>query len=97
MRIIGKLVLLPFAAALAVAVAVLWFFRWIADAALYILCLLFLVAAVSLLIVQGDSGGCVRMLVTAFVISPFGLPLLADLAVDGLGGLCGSMWGYIIA
>lgn len=97
MRIIGKLVLLPFAAALAVAVAVLWFLRWLADAALYILCLLSLVAAVSLLIVDGDSGGCVRMLVAAFLISPFGLPMLADLAVEGLSGACGSLWSYILA
>lgn len=97
MRIIRKIVLLPFAAALALAVAVLGFLRWIADAALYILCLLFLIAAFSLLVVSGDPGGCIRMLVTAFLVSPFGLPLLADFALEGLSGACGSLWGYIRA
>ncbi len=97
MRIIGKIILLPFAAALALAVAVLGFLRWLANAALYIICLLFLVAAFSLLVVDGDHGGCIRMLVTAFLISPFGLPLLADFALDSLSGACGSLWGYIRA
>lgn len=95
MRIIGKIVLLPFAAVLALAVAVLGFLRWLANAALYILCLLFLIAAVSMLVVQGDHGGCIRMLGMAFLISPFGLPLLADFALEGLSDACGSLWGYI--
>ena len=33
----------------------------------------------------------------AFLISPFGLPLLADFALDSLSGACGSLWGYIKA
>ena len=97
MHIIGKIVLLPFAAAFSLAVAVLGFLRWLANAALYIICLLFLVAAFSLLVVDGDHGGCIRMLVMAFLISPFGLPLLADFALDSLSGACGSLWGYIRA
>ena len=95
MRIIGKIVLLPFAAVLALAVAVLGFLLWLANAALYIICLLFLVAAFSLLVVDGDHGGCIQMLVMAFLISPFGLPLLADFALESLSGACGSLWGYI--
>ena len=86
MRIIGKIVLLPFAAVLALAVAVLGFLRWLANAALYI---------ISLLVVDDDHGGCIQMLVMAFLISPFGLPLLADFALESLSGACGSLWGYI--
>lgn len=71
MRIIGKIVLLPFAAVLALAVAVLGFLRWLANAALYIICLLFLVAAFSLLVVDGDHGGCIQMLV--YGLSDFSL------------------------
>ena len=74
----------------------LWLWRCWGFSAGFI-CLLFLVAAFSLLVVDDDHGGCIRMLVMAFLISPFGLPLLADFALDSLSGACGSLWGYIRA
>lgn len=97
MRIIGKIVLLPFAAVLSLVVAVLCFLHWIAGTALNILCGLCVIAALYLLFIQGDKGEGVQLFVLGFCVSPFGLPLLADLALEGLGGLCGSMWGYICA
>ena len=39
--------------------------------------------------------GKIVLLPFAFLISPFGLPLLADFALDSLSGACGSLWGYI--
>lgn len=48
------------------------------------------------LFIQGDSWG-VQGLVIAFCISSFGLSLLAELLLNGLADLSGSMWGYIIA
>ena len=43
-----------------------------------------------------DSFFLLLSLVIAFCISPFGLPLLAELLLNGLADLSGSMWGYII-
>lgn len=96
MRILGKLLALPFALALTLATLILTFFQQIAGTVLNILCVLFTVAALFSLLIEGDAWG-VQGLIIAFCISPCGLPLLAELALEGLGGLCGSMWGYIIA
>ena len=97
MRIILKILALPVAAALSLAVAALSFLNGIAGTILNILCGLFVLCALFSLFVQGDTAWGIRGLVTAFCISPVGLPLLAKLLLDGLGGLCGSMWGYIMA
>ncbi len=96
MRIIGKLLVMPFALTLSLAMLVLAFFHQIAGVALDILCGIFVVCSLFALFIAGDSWG-VQGLVIAFCISPFGLPLLAGLLLDGLAGLTGSMWGYIIA
>ena len=77
--------------------AVLRFLRWFSNAALYINCRRFLVATFSLLVADGDQGGCIRMLVTDVILSLFGLPLLVDLALESLSGACGCPWGYIRA
>lgn len=97
MRIICKIILLPFAAVLSVIAAVLAFLHGIAGAVLNILCALFVICALFALVVQGDTVWGIRGLITAFCISPVGLPLLAELLLDGLSSLCGSMWGYIAA
>lgn len=96
MRIIGKLLALPFALALSLLTLVLAFFGQIAGVALNILCGLFVIGSLFTLFIEGDSWG-VQGLVIAFCISPFGLPLLAELLLNGLADLSGSMWGYIIA
>ncbi len=64
--------------------------------ALDILCGLFVIGSLFALFIQGDSWG-VQGLVIAFCISSFGLSLLAELLLNGLADLSGSMWGYIIA
>lgn len=95
MRIVGKLLALPFALALSLLTLVLAFFHQIAGVALNILCGLFVVGSLFTLFIEGDSWG-IQGLVIAFCISPFGLPLLAELLLNGLADLSGSMWGYII-
>lgn len=97
MRIILKILVFPFAAVLSLIVAALSFLNGIAGTLLNILCGLFVLCALFSLLVQGDTAWGIRGLVTAFCISPVGLPLLAELLLESLGGLCGSLWGYIIA
>ncbi len=97
MRFILKVFALPFAAVLSLLAAVLAFMNRIAGAFLNILCGLFVLCGLFSLIVQGNTAWGIRELVVAFCISPVGLPLLAELLLDGLSRLCGSMWGYIVA
>lgn len=97
MRIIGKIILFPFAAVLSLAVLFLSFLYGIAGTLLNILCGLCVVCALFSLFVQGDTYWGVRHLILAFCISPCGLPLLAELLLERMGGLCGSMWGFIRA
>ncbi len=97
MRIIGKLFVLPFALALSLVTLVLMFFHQIAGAALDILCGIFVICGLFVLFIDGSAAEGIRSLVIAFCISPFGLPFLAELLLDGLAGLSGSMWGYIMA
>lgn len=96
MRIIGKLLALPFAFALSLLTLVLAFFYQIAGAVLNILCGICVLCGLFALFIEGDSWG-VQGLVIAFCISPFGLPLLAELLLNGLANLSGSIWGFIMA
>lgn len=97
MRIICKILALPVALILSLAALVLAFLHGIAGTLLNILCGICVACALFSLFIQGNTSWGIWELVIAFSISPCGLPLLAELLLNGLAGLSGSMWGYIQA
>lgn len=95
MRILFKILAAPFVAALTLAVAVLTFLHGIAGIVLNILCNLFALCALFSLIVQGDTAWGIRGLITAFCLSPVGLPAVAEWLIVRLDDLNYSLRGFI--
>ncbi len=84
MRIILKLIALPVVVVLTLMHAALSFLNAIATQLCWLLCVLLLVCCAFSFIVESDSGAGVRELIAAFLLSPFGVPALAEWAIDKL-------------
>ena len=95
MRIVLKILAAPFVLALTLAVAVLAFITCLASWALNILCLLCGVCGVFELFIQGNTSGGITALVLAFIVSPFGLPALAEWMIVKLDDLNYSLKCFI--
>ena len=70
------------------------FLGWVSGRVLAILSLLFAVGGV-ILLCQGGAYSGAGLLAMAFLISPFGLPALAEALAEGLHSLNGSLMGFI--
>lgn len=95
MRILLKIVVVPFFLGLSLAVAMLTFLHRIAGAALNILCGLFVIAALFSLFVEGNTTWGIQGLIIAFCCSSVGLPALAGWLIDRLGGINYFLRNYI--
>lgn len=73
------------------------FLGWVSGRVLAILSLLFAVGGVILLCQGGaySGAGLLVMAFLIFLISPFGLPALAEALAEGLHSLNGSLMGFI--
>lgn len=78
MRIILKILAAPFVLVLTFTVAVLAFITCLASWALNILCMICAVCGLFEWFIQGNTSGGITSLVPAFIVSPFGLPALAE-------------------
>lgn len=96
MRIILKILAAPFVALLTLAVGALSFLRGLTGVALDILCGIVVLCALFDLIVQHNTGGAIRSFIIAFVISPAGLPAVADWLIDRLAGVNYSLRDFIM-
>ena len=96
MRIILKILAAPFVALLTLAVGALSFLRGLAGVALDILCGIVVLCALFDLIVQHNTGGAIRSFIIAFVISPAGLPAVADWLIARLAGVNYSLRDFIM-
>ena len=83
MRTILKIIAAPFVLALILAVAVLSFLSCIAGACCGLACAVFVLLAICGFF-AGLETGCIAMLVLAFLVSPFGVPAIAEWLVDKL-------------
>ena len=97
MRIICKLLALPVALVLSLAALILSFVHGIAGALLNVLCGICVLCGLFSLFIEGNTTLGISTLAIAFCISPCGLPLAAELLLNGLADLSGSVWGFIIA
>ncbi|MGM9606329.1 MAG: CD1845 family protein [Oscillospiraceae bacterium] len=95
MRIILKILATPFMLVLTLTVAVLSFLHSLAAWALGILALIFAVCGVFACTIGGDPAAGIQMLIIAFLVSPFGLPVLAEWLISKLDDLNYSLRCFI--
>lgn len=99
MKIIGKIIALPFILALTILVAVLNFLTSVSTGILSVIASLFALMGVITLFTAGGNDYLIRTaiagLVLAFVISPFGLPALAGWITDLLDSLNDTLKGFV--
>lgn len=94
MRILVKILLFPVVMVLTIFVAVCRFLCHFSTVLLSIAAFLLFLFALGTLSLLKDTKGGIEMLVAAYLISPFGIPLFASFlieAVDGLNGLIKSI------
>lgn len=94
MRLILKIIALPFMLVLGILYAFCKFFVIASGAVLGVLSGLVFLLAVGILFTSGLWGGLAWMLI-AFLISPYGLPMLAAWLVGKLGGLSYALRDFI--
>jgi|GEM_PF-2242150 len=89
-----KILALPFVPVLFLLSAATLFFGWLSGRVLAFVSLLLGVGGIVLLF-QGDTYGGIGILVMAFLISPFGIPLFAEAIGNVLSSLTGAVVGFI--
>ena len=94
MRIILKIIAAPVVLALMLVVAVLSFLSCIAGAVCWLACTVFVLLAACAFF-AGLHTGCIAMLVLAFLVSPYGIPAIADWLVDRLYSLNYALRDFI--
>lgn len=92
--IILKILAAPFVVALTLIVAIVSFLYCVAAALCHIGCVVLTLLAVVLFIGSQPLGGVV-FLVLAFLVSPFGIPAIADWLMDRLYSMKYSLQDFI--
>lgn len=100
MKIIGKIIVLPFILVLTIVVALLHFLTSISSAILAVIASLLAFLAIGSMITAGGNDYLIRNgimgLVLAFLISPFGLPAFATWVTDLLDSLNDTLKGFVM-
>ena len=94
MRILFKIVAVPFVVALTIIVPVLTFLFCYAATFLAVVSGIGVLISVVFFITKETLGGCV-FLTISFLISPLGIPAIAEWLIDRLDGLNCSLKNYI--
>ena len=92
--IILKILAAPFVVALTLLVTIVSFLYCVTSALCYIGCMVLTLLALVLFIGGQTVGGAV-FLVLAFLVSPFGIPTIADWLMDRLYSLKYSLQSFI--
>ena len=92
--IILKILAAPFVVALTLIVAIVSFLYYVASALCHVGCMILTLLALVLFIAGQVLGGVV-FLVLAFLVSPFGIPAIADWLMDRLYSLKCSLQDFI--
>lgn len=95
MKIMGKILALPFILALTILVAVLHFLTCISSGIFWIVSSIIGLGGIGL-IVTGETSIGIGCVVIAFLVSPFGLPALAGWITDLLDGLNDALKGFVM-
>ena len=94
MKILLKILAVPFVPALAILSLAMKFFAWLSVRIFTLIALIIAIGGVGLL-VKGDTGAGVGVLVMAFLVSPFGIPLIAEAIAGLIDGINDSLKGFI--
>ena len=95
MRLIFKIIALPFLLVLSLLVAVLMFLFDVTGWFLSLASGVLAVIAVGLFVLQHHPVGGVAFLVLAFLLSPYGLPAIAECIISALDGRNYSLRRFI--
>ena len=96
MRIILKIISVPFVLALILAVAVFSFLSCIAGAVCWLACTVFVLLAACAFF-AGLHTGYIAALVLAFLVSPFGLPAIGLWLLDRLYGAKYALQDFMVS
>ena len=87
MRILLKILLFPITLALSIIVLVCEFLCVFSTMLLSILAFLLFVLALAIMILLGEVGEGLKALLAAYLISPYGVPMLAAWLIGAVGGI----------
>ena len=87
MRILFKIILFPITLVLSIVVGVCRFVCGFSGAVLGVISTLLLTLALLTLILLKELGGALTTAIIAFVVSPYGIPKLAEWLIDRLEDL----------
>lgn len=97
MKLILKILAAPVVFVLTLAVAVLSFLHTLAAGVLTVLAFICAVCGLFACTIGGDIPSGMRVLVLAFLVSPFGLPAISEWLILKLGDLNYSLRSFITA
>ena len=93
--IVLKILAVPFMVVLTVLAAAISFLFCMATTVFVVACVLLTLFAVALFI-SGQALGGIAFLVLAFLVSPYGIPAIAEWLVDKLHNLNFALRGFIV-
>ena len=96
MRILFKIIAAPFVVALTLLWAVMAFVFGIAGELLKFVCGIGVLLAI-IFFIAGYTPSGIFCLICSFLISPYGLPLVADLLIELVAGLNDALKNFIMA
>jgi hypothetical protein len=94
MKLILKIIAMPFALALMITTAIFKFLLSV-SAIFFGIASMFVFIGAVVLFIMGEPAGGIAFIVVAFLVSPFGLPALAGLLVGLMDGAGVVLRGFI--
>lgn len=94
MKITLKILAIPFIVVFSILGAAMKFFGWLSSRIFAIAAFILGIGGAGVLF-SGDTSGGIALLVMAFLVSPFGIPAIAEGFAGLLDGLNDSLKGFI--
>jgi len=95
-KLIFKIIALPFVIALTIIAPLFTFLFCTASVFLNIACGIGVLLSIALFF-SGTTTGCIVFLIISFLISPFGIPAIAEWLIDRLNGLNYSLRDFLVS
>lgn len=96
MKIIGKIIAIPFAIVLTLFSAVIRFLFCFASSILTVLSGVLGLLSIAMFVTGCMLNNCIWVMVFAFLLSPFGIQAIAEWLIDGVDGLNNRLQFYIM-
>ena len=96
MKIIGKIIAIPFMIALTLFGAMTRFLFCFASSILTVISGILGLLAIAMFITGCMLNNCIWVMVFAFLLSPFGIQAIAEWLIDGVNGISNRLRFYIM-